>query len=67
MNTQKSDVTFALTESGDVEWYYPKNRPDLTADEAMVVGINRAARALSDIAGALREVAMALDRIADAS
>ena len=62
---KESEVIFAFDKNGAVEWLYPLQRPDLTSEEAMVVGINKGAKALSDIAESLNAVANALDRLAD--
>jgi hypothetical protein len=57
-NAQETDVTFAL-DDGKVVWYWRPERPDLTEQQAIIIGVNQ-------IAGALENVAKALDNIAEA-
>ena len=59
---KKSDTILALDVTRqNVEWMCLGD-PTLTTEQAIAIGINQAAHALSGIAGALIEVASALDR-----
>jgi hypothetical protein len=57
----ESRLTFAYNpETNGVEWYVPKDAPDVTTEQAMVIAVAQLGAGLSEIASGLHAVADAI-------
>ena len=56
-HSQDSDVIFAISKEGGLEWFYPEKRPDLTAEQALVIAVSELNRGLREIASGLHAIA----------
>lgn len=62
MSEIKTDITFAVDkDTGGVVWFYPSDKPDLTEQQALVIGVTKLSGAMQGVADGLYAIAAAIE------